>query len=287
MEARASGSRYALEGPEREPNYLNGTPHLTWTLRSLDGKEWLISYLACAADTLRPECMVFKSKRGRVTDWREVAVSYAEDPNEALEEVLHDMGAEDVAVAVNLSAKKEEKMADKSNCPSWAEGVPVPMDMDGNVVPLATRKLYDGTGSEVEVREIALVDSKLDRGLVWRVKTPGGVVLVLDRLRLAHSDSLEKLLEDLDRAAGMQCRASGEQRNRVPAHEVLPQLRSDGYQDGSRMVNANRMLRMLWLIIVAAWVLRNAVAFAEGRPVELEPMLLALVLMKLYEKDGE
>ena len=53
------------------------------------------------------------------------------------------------------------------------------------------------------------------------------------------------------------------------------------------MVNANRMLRMLWLIIVAAWVLRNAVAFAEGRPVELEPMLLALVLMKLYEKDGE
>ena len=203
MEARASGSRYALEGPEREPNYLNGTPHLTWTLRSLDGKEWLISYLACAADTLRPECMVFKSKRGRVTDWREVAVSYAEDPNEALEEVLHDMGAEDVAVAVNLSAKKEEKMADKSNCPSWAEGVPVPMDMDGNVVPLATRKLYDGTGREVEVREIALVDSKLDRGLVWRVKTPGGVVMVLDRLRLAHSDSLEKLLEDLDRAAGM------------------------------------------------------------------------------------
>jgi hypothetical protein len=109
----------------------------------------------------------------------------------------------DVAVAVNLSAKKEEKMADKSNCPSWAEGVPVPMDMDGNVVPLATRKLYDGTGREVEVREIALVDSKLDRGLVWRVKTPGGVVLVLDRLRLAHSDSLEKLLEDLDRAAGI------------------------------------------------------------------------------------
>ena len=39
--------------------------------------------------------MVFKSKRGRVTDWCEVAVSYAEDPNEALEEVLHDMGAED------------------------------------------------------------------------------------------------------------------------------------------------------------------------------------------------
>lgn len=95
MAARASGSRYTLEGPEREPNHLNWTPHLMWTLRSLDGKEWLISYLACAADTLRPECMAFKSKRGRVTDWCEVAVSYAEDPNEALEEVLRDMGAED------------------------------------------------------------------------------------------------------------------------------------------------------------------------------------------------
>jgi hypothetical protein len=42
---------------------------------------------------------------------------------------------------------------------------------------------------------------------------------------------------------------------------------------------------MLWLIITAAWVLRNVVALAEGRPMELEPMLLALVLMKLYEKE--
>ena len=52
-------------------------------------------------------------------------------------------------------------------------------------------------------------------------------------------------------------------------------------------MSGNRLLRMLWLITVDAWVLRNAVAFAGGRPVELEPMLLALVLMKLYEKDGE
>lgn len=44
-------------------------------------------------------------------------------------------------------------------------------------------------------------------------------------------------------------------------------------------------LRMLWLIITAAWVLRNVVALAEGRPMELEPMLLALVLMKLYKKE--
>ena len=55
----------------------------------------------------------------------------------------------------------------------------------------------------------------------------------------------------------------------------------------SRTMNVNRLLRMLWLIITAAWVLRNVVALAEGRPTEIEPMLLALVLMKLYEKDGE
>ena len=92
-------------------------------------------------------------------------------------------------------------MTDKSDCPSWAEGVPVPVDRDGNVVPLTTSKLYDGTGHEVEIREIALADSKLNKGLVWRIRTPGGVVLVLDRLRLAHPDSWERLLEDLDRAA--------------------------------------------------------------------------------------
>lgn len=32
-------SRYELEGPEREANYLNGTPHLTWLLRCSDGRE--------------------------------------------------------------------------------------------------------------------------------------------------------------------------------------------------------------------------------------------------------
>ena len=48
-------------------------------------------------------------------------------------------------------------------------------------------------------------------------------------------------------------------------------------------MKADRLLWMLWLIIAAAWVLRNAVALAAGRPMELAPMLLALVLMKLHE----
>lgn len=104
-------SRYTLVGPEREANYLNGTPHLTWLLRCSDGREWVISYLAEAADTGRPECMAFRARNGRVTGWSELVVSYAEDPHEALEEVLCDMGVEDcdICPAGDLSAKKEEK----------------------------------------------------------------------------------------------------------------------------------------------------------------------------------
>lgn len=32
---------------------------------------------------------------------------------------------------------------------NWCEGVPAPVDADGNVVPLATRRLYDEEGREV------------------------------------------------------------------------------------------------------------------------------------------
>lgn len=104
-------SGYTLEGPEREANCLNGTPHLTWLLRRSDGREWVISYLAEAADTGRPECMAFRARGGRMISWAKVAVSYAENPHEALEEVLRDMGAEDcdICPAGDLSAKKEEK----------------------------------------------------------------------------------------------------------------------------------------------------------------------------------
>lgn len=38
----------------------------------------------------------------------------------------------------------------------WYEGVPAPVDADGNVVLLTTRKLYDGEVYEREVREVPL-----------------------------------------------------------------------------------------------------------------------------------
>lgn len=81
---------------------------------------------------------------------------------------------------------------------SWADGVPVPSDKDGNVVPLATRKLYDEKGREVEVCEIALVDSILSGGLVWRVKDSGGPILTLSLLHIERPDTWERLEEDIE-----------------------------------------------------------------------------------------
>lgn len=46
------------------------------------------------------------------------------------------------------------------------------------------------------------------------------------------------------------------------------------------------MISVLWAIVAAAYALCNVIALAEGRPpTEIEPMLLAIVLMKLYAKE--
>lgn len=92
-------------------------------------------------------------------------------------------------------------MSDKANCTSWAEGVPAPVDRDGNVVPLVTRMLYDETGRKFAVREIALVNFMIGEGQTWRVKRPNGLAMMLDRCHLERPDSYEQLLKDLDRAA--------------------------------------------------------------------------------------
>lgn len=88
---------------------------------------------------------------------------------------------------------------------SWAKGVPAPVDADGSVVPLATRRLYDGTGYEVEVGEIALVDSKLSGGLVWRVRVVDGPILTLSLLHLERPDSWERVEADLMAMARADC----------------------------------------------------------------------------------
>lgn len=89
----------------------------------------------------------------------------------------------------------------KPPCPSWAEDVPAPVDRDGNVVPLATRTLYDAAGRKFEVREISLVYSVIGEYQTWRVRRPNGLSMALDLCHLDQPDSWERLLEDLDRAA--------------------------------------------------------------------------------------
>lgn len=86
-------------------------------------------------------------------------------------------------------------MEEKRN---WYDGVPTPVDKDGNVVPLTTRRLYDGEGHEHEVREIILVNSKLSGGLVWLVKDSDGPILTLSLLHIERPDTWERLEEDIE-----------------------------------------------------------------------------------------
>ena len=54
-------------------------------------------------------------------------------------------------------------------------------------------------------------------------------------------------------------------------------------------MSGNRLLRMLWLIIADLYALRVAVELAtrQGASADTVPMLTALVLMKLYDMDGD
>ena len=85
-------------------------------------------------------------------------------------------------------------MEEKGN---WYEGVPAPMDADGNVVPLTTRRLYDGEGNEHEVKEIILAESGLRGGLAWWARWSNGAVVLLDFLHVAPPDSWERVEADL------------------------------------------------------------------------------------------
>lgn len=89
----------------------------------------------------------------------------------------------------------------EATCPSWAEGVPAPVDRDGNVVPLTTRRLYDGEGREHEVMAIALVHSEASGGFAWLAKESESVVLVPELLHVAPPDidSWDALIADVER----------------------------------------------------------------------------------------
>lgn len=91
----------------------------------------------------------------------------------------------------------------------WYEGVPVPVDADGNVVPLATRRLYDRDDREYEVKEISLADSGLRGGPAWRVKRSDDAVVLLEFLHLERPDSWERLEDDATMPPVSYCEARG------------------------------------------------------------------------------
>lgn len=91
---------------------------------------------------------------------------------------------------------------------SWAEGIPAPVDADGNVVPLTTKVMYTNRGQKIELREFYLLHSVLSGGFVWRaIRHVGNSVedLKLDFLHLRRPDSWELLEEDVERSKDQEC----------------------------------------------------------------------------------
>lgn len=86
-----------------------------------------------------------------------------------------------------------DECEDELGALSWAKGVPVPVDADGNVVPLDTEKLYTDDG------EMVRVDSISHGARLWHVKRMhSDKTYWLDSLHLRRPDSWERLEEDVN-----------------------------------------------------------------------------------------
>ena len=83
-----------------------------------------------------------------------------------------------------------------ATCPSWADGVPVPVDKNGNVVPLDARELVDEYDDK---REVAVIGFWQDTNS-WFVKFGDDWKYVpLDECVFVPPDSLKSLADDLGR----------------------------------------------------------------------------------------
>lgn len=80
---------------------------------------------------------------------------------------------------------------------SWAQGVPVPVDADGKVVPLTTEVMYDDDGKERKgsICRSFILSRERDR---WYFGVLGGSRGVAS-LHLTRPDSWERLEEDVKR----------------------------------------------------------------------------------------
>lgn len=86
-----------------------------------------------------------------------------------------------------------DECEDELGALSWAKGVSVPVDADGNVVPLDTEKLYTDDG------EMVRVDSICHGARLWHVKRMhSDKTYWLDSLHLRRPDSWGRLEEDVN-----------------------------------------------------------------------------------------
>lgn len=87
-----------------------------------------------------------------------------------------------------------DECEDELSALSWAKGVPVPVDADGNVVPLDTEKMYTDDGEMVRVESICY------GAHLWYVRRMySDKTYWLDSLHLNCPDSWERLEEDVAR----------------------------------------------------------------------------------------
>ena len=87
---------------------------------------------------------------------------------------------------------------------NWFDNIPVPMDADGEVVPLTTKVVYDKDGAELTVRSFDFKSDGYNNG--WTVFCALGPNFMAQpygsqELHIHRPDSWERLLEDLDKGA--------------------------------------------------------------------------------------
>jgi hypothetical protein len=111
-------------------------------------------------------------------------------------------GSGQFELSIDSADKLCREVEDELARVSWAEGVPAPVDADGEAVPLTTKVMYTNRGKKIELSEFHLLHSVLSGGFVWRATrdTDHGVEdLKLDFLHLRRPDSWGKLEEDVQR----------------------------------------------------------------------------------------
>ena len=103
-----------------------------------------------------------------------------------------------------ISDSERRKYEDKLASLSWADGVPAPVDADGEVVPLATKVVYDKDDAELSVRSFDFKSDGYNNGwTMFCALCPNFMAQPYgsQELHLHRPDSWEKLLEDLDNAS--------------------------------------------------------------------------------------